>query len=76
MHACGADPEEFRAVEFYSSHEALLLDYERALTPLPLSFRRYKAGCLVSPVMVTVRWRVDLGAATAHGVAEIEQSSW
>jgi 3-deoxy-7-phosphoheptulonate synthase len=32
MHACGADPEEFRAVEFYSSHEALLLDYERSLT--------------------------------------------
>ena len=32
MHACGADPEEFRSVEFYSSHEALLLDYERALT--------------------------------------------
>jgi 3-deoxy-7-phosphoheptulonate synthase len=32
MHACGADSDEFRAVEFYSSHEALLLDYERALT--------------------------------------------
>jgi 3-deoxy-7-phosphoheptulonate synthase len=32
MHACGADPDEFRAVEFYSSHEALLLDYERPLT--------------------------------------------
>ncbi|HEV2377951.1 MAG TPA: 3-deoxy-7-phosphoheptulonate synthase class II [Streptosporangiaceae bacterium] len=32
MHACGADPEEFRAVEVYSSHEALLLDYEQALT--------------------------------------------
>ncbi len=32
MQACGADPREFRAVEFYSSHEALLLDYERALT--------------------------------------------
>ena len=32
MHACGADPREFRAVEFYSSHEALLMDYERALT--------------------------------------------
>jgi 3-deoxy-7-phosphoheptulonate synthase len=31
MHACGVNPEEFRAVEFYSSHEALLLDYERAL---------------------------------------------
>ncbi|MEV0398542.1 class II 3-deoxy-7-phosphoheptulonate synthase [Actinoallomurus sp. NPDC050550] len=32
MHACGADPEEFHRVEVYSSHEALLLDYERALT--------------------------------------------
>jgi 3-deoxy-7-phosphoheptulonate synthase len=32
MHACGTDPREFRAVEFYSSHEALLLDYEQALT--------------------------------------------
>jgi 3-deoxy-7-phosphoheptulonate synthase len=32
MHACGADPREFRAVEFYSSHEALLLDYERPMT--------------------------------------------
>jgi 3-deoxy-7-phosphoheptulonate synthase len=34
MHACGVNPEEFRAVEFYSSHEALLLDYERALIRL------------------------------------------
>ncbi|MEO3787917.1 3-deoxy-7-phosphoheptulonate synthase class II [Actinocorallia sp. B10E7] len=32
MRACGADPEEFSEVDFYSSHEALLLDYERALT--------------------------------------------
>jgi 3-deoxy-7-phosphoheptulonate synthase len=32
MHACGADPEQFRTVEFYSSHEALLLDYEQSLT--------------------------------------------
>lgn len=32
MRACGADPEEFRTVEFYSSHEALILDYDRALT--------------------------------------------
>ncbi len=32
MRACGADPEELRAVEFFSSHEALLLDYEQALT--------------------------------------------
>jgi len=34
MRACGADPEELHAVEFYSSHEALLLDYEQALTRL------------------------------------------
>ncbi|HEY1105004.1 MAG TPA: 3-deoxy-7-phosphoheptulonate synthase, partial [Agromyces sp.] len=32
MAACGVDPEEFRTVDLYSSHEALLLDYERALT--------------------------------------------
>ena len=32
MRACGADPEELRSVELYSSHEALILDYEHALT--------------------------------------------
>lgn len=32
MEACGADPEEFRRVDFYASHEALLLDYEKPLT--------------------------------------------
>jgi 3-deoxy-7-phosphoheptulonate synthase len=32
MHASGADPAELRTVEFYSSHEALILAYERALT--------------------------------------------
>ncbi|HEX6933155.1 MAG TPA: 3-deoxy-7-phosphoheptulonate synthase class II [Streptosporangiaceae bacterium] len=32
MRACGADPQELRTVELYSSHEALLLDYEHALT--------------------------------------------
>jgi 3-deoxy-7-phosphoheptulonate synthase len=32
MHACGADPAEFHSVDFYASHEALLLDYEAALT--------------------------------------------
>jgi 3-deoxy-7-phosphoheptulonate synthase len=32
MHATGADPSEFQTIEFYSSHEALLLDYEHALT--------------------------------------------
>ncbi len=32
MHACGADPAEFQRVEFYAAHEALSMDYERALT--------------------------------------------
>ena len=32
MRACGVDTEEFRTVDLYSSHEALLLDYERPLT--------------------------------------------
>jgi 3-deoxy-7-phosphoheptulonate synthase len=32
MKACGADPEEFKRVEFFAGHEALSLDYERALT--------------------------------------------
>jgi 3-deoxy-7-phosphoheptulonate synthase len=35
MKACGIDPEtapEMRATEFYTSHEALLLGYEQALT--------------------------------------------
>ena len=32
MRACGAYTTELRTVELYSSHEALLLDYEHALT--------------------------------------------
>src|SRR3712207_7769292 len=32
MAACGGDAEALRTVDFYSSHEGLLLDYERALT--------------------------------------------
>ena len=32
MVACGADFEALRTVDFYSSHEGLLLDYERPLT--------------------------------------------
>ena len=32
MAACGADFDALRTVEFFSSHEALLLDYERSLT--------------------------------------------
>jgi 3-deoxy-7-phosphoheptulonate synthase len=32
MAACGADFEQLRTVDFYASHEGLLLDYERPLT--------------------------------------------
>jgi 3-deoxy-7-phosphoheptulonate synthase len=32
MKACGADAQELHGVEFYASHEGLLLEYERALT--------------------------------------------
>lgn len=32
MAACGADFDALKAVDFFSSHEALLLDYERPLT--------------------------------------------
>jgi 3-deoxy-7-phosphoheptulonate synthase len=32
MVACGIDDNVFRTVDFYSSHEALLLEYEHALT--------------------------------------------
>ena len=32
MAACGGDTDALRTVDFYSSHEGLLLDYERALT--------------------------------------------
>jgi len=32
MDACGADFEALKRTEFFASHEALLLDYERALT--------------------------------------------
>src|SRR5690606_27862345 len=31
MKAIGADPDEFHRVDFHSSHEALLLDYEHAM---------------------------------------------
>jgi 3-deoxy-7-phosphoheptulonate synthase len=32
MRAWGSDPDELRTVELFSSHEALILDYEQALT--------------------------------------------
>jgi 3-deoxy-7-phosphoheptulonate synthase len=32
MASAGVDPESFKSVDFYSSHEALMLEYEKALT--------------------------------------------
>ncbi len=32
MAACGVEPEEFTSVDFFASHEALVLEYEHALT--------------------------------------------
>lgn len=32
MRSAGVNPEEFKTVDFYSSHEALILEYEKALT--------------------------------------------
>lgn len=32
MKSAGVEPEQFRTVEFFSSHEALILEYEKALT--------------------------------------------
>jgi 3-deoxy-7-phosphoheptulonate synthase len=32
MSSAGVDPESFKSVDFYSSHEALILEYEKALT--------------------------------------------
>ena len=32
MQACGANPDEFKRVEFFAAHEALSIDYDRAMT--------------------------------------------
>jgi 3-deoxy-7-phosphoheptulonate synthase len=37
MDACGVDDHNLHSVEFYASHEALLLDYERALLRMDTS---------------------------------------
>ncbi|MFL5871609.1 MAG: class II 3-deoxy-7-phosphoheptulonate synthase [Solirubrobacterales bacterium] len=61
MNACGVDPEELHGVEFYSSHEALLLEYERALTRID---RRTGLAYDVSAHLVWIGERTrDLGGA-------------
>jgi len=45
MDACGADFDQLRSVEFYVSHEALLLDYERAMVRMnPISGLPYDSS--------------------------------
>jgi 3-deoxy-7-phosphoheptulonate synthase len=44
MHACGADTTEFQSVEFFVGHEALSLDYERAMLRQDVSDRLYGAS--------------------------------
>ena len=41
MAACGVDDDALRRVDMYSSHEALILDYEQALTRLDEENRPY-----------------------------------
>lgn len=41
MAACGVDDDALRRVDMYSSHEALILDYEQALTRLDEESRPY-----------------------------------
>ena len=61
MNACGVDPDELHGVEFYSSHEALLLGYERALTRID---RRTGLAYDVSAHLVWIGDRTrDIGAA-------------
>ncbi|HET9871716.1 MAG TPA: 3-deoxy-7-phosphoheptulonate synthase class II [Propionibacteriaceae bacterium] len=40
MVACGIDDDVFRTVDFYSSHEALILEYEHALTRIDSRTRK------------------------------------
>ena len=40
MEACGVDPDEFHTVDFHSSHEALVLEYEQAMTRIDSRTKR------------------------------------
>ena len=56
MEACGVDDYNLHSVEFYASHEALLIDYERAMLRLDRSAR--SPGSTTSP-------RTSCGSASA-----------
>ena len=64
MAACGVDFDALRAVDFFSSHEALLLDYERPLTreefdALPESIKQHLV-CRVVDTLVPVTQKHDI----------------
>ena len=62
MQAIGADPDEFHRVDFHTCHEALLLDYEHALTRIDSRtehavrrLRRTSSGSASAPASSTAR---------------------
>ena len=74
MRACGSDPDELRTVELYTSHEALLLDYEQALTRTDPATGRPTTGPLTScgsasgPGPPTARTSTSLRHPQPHGL--------
>ena len=58
MAACGVEDRSLHSVEFYASHEALLLDYERAMLRLDTPAR---------PAAVRPVRRTSCGSASAPG---------
>lgn len=61
MVACGVQDESISTVDFYSSHEALLLEYERALTRID-SRSRQPYGCSGHFLWIGERTRQLTGA--------------
>ena len=57
MSACGVDDRTLQTAEIFASHEALLLDYERALLRLPTTSAA-EPRCTTCP-------RTTCGSATA-----------
>ena len=72
MKAIGANPDEFHRVDFHSSHEALLLEYERALTRIdsrtgegPTTCPDTSCGSASAPARSTARtWSTSATSAT------------
>ena len=50
MSACGVNDRNLQTAEIYASHEALVLDYERAMLRLSPSARRRPGAAALRPV--------------------------